>query len=154
MASAELVDEVTGTTVWHSNADEPDLLDYSMEFKQDAQDAIYAPDPYRASDHDAVVIGLELTPPDTTAPELTVSADPSRIWPANKKYVTVNTSVTATDDSGGDVTVRLVGITSSGDDANAATVDDDEFLVKAVRGASYTITYEATDEAGNTATGP
>ena len=152
LASPELVDQVTGTTVWHSNADEPDLLDYTMEFKQDAQDAIYAPDPYRASDHDAVVIGLDLTPPDTTAPELTVTADPQRVWPANKKYVTVTTTVEATDDSGGDVTVQLVGITSTGDGANAAKVSGTEFLVKAVRDASYTITYEATDEAGNTAT--
>lgn len=152
LASPELLDQVTGTRVWHSNADEPDLLDYTMEFKEDAQDAIYAPDPYRASDHDAVVIGLDLTPPDTTAPELTVTADPSRIWPPNNKFTTVTTSVDAIDDSGGDVTVRLVGVSSSGRRASATTLSDTEFRVKAVNRASYTITYEATDEAGNTAT--
>ena len=63
LASTTLSAQVTGTTVWHINADEPDLLDYDTSFKKDAQDAIYAPDPYRSSDHDPVVIGLDLTEP-------------------------------------------------------------------------------------------
>ena len=53
-ANVNLLDEVTGVTVWHINADEPDLIDYDMSFKQDAQDALYAPDAYRSSDHDPV----------------------------------------------------------------------------------------------------
>jgi predicted extracellular nuclease len=61
LASSTLVPQVTGTTVWHINADEPDLIDYDTSFKQPAQDAIYAPDAYRSSDHDPVVVGLELT---------------------------------------------------------------------------------------------
>ncbi len=60
LAIQPLLDEVTGATVWHINADEPDLIDYDMSFKQDAQDAIYAPDPYRSSDHDPVIVGLDL----------------------------------------------------------------------------------------------
>ncbi len=63
LASADLVDQVTGVTVWHINADEADLIDYDTSFKQPAQDAIYAPDPYRSSDHDPVVIGLRLDTP-------------------------------------------------------------------------------------------
>ncbi len=43
------------------NADEADLIDYDTSFKGPNQDAIYAPDPYRSSDHDPVVIGLDLT---------------------------------------------------------------------------------------------
>ena len=62
MANAPLSSQVTGATAWHINADEPDLIDYDTSFKQDAQDAIYAPDAYRASDHDPVVVGLELIP--------------------------------------------------------------------------------------------
>ena len=61
LSSSALTEQVTGTTEWHINADEPDLLDYDTSFKSDAQDAIYAPDPYRASDHDPVVVGLKLT---------------------------------------------------------------------------------------------
>ena len=60
LSNAALTPQVTGTTDWHINADEPDLLDYDTSFKSDAQDAIYAPDPYRSSDHDPVVVGLEL----------------------------------------------------------------------------------------------
>ena len=60
-------------TVWTNNSDEPDLIDYSMEFKKDAQDMIYAPDAYRASDHDPVLVGLDLSddggPQEPTDPQ-------------------------------------------------------------------------------------
>ena len=62
LAIQDLLAEVTGATVWHINADEPDLIDYDTSFKSDAQDAIYAPDPYRSSDHDPVIVGLDLIP--------------------------------------------------------------------------------------------
>ena len=64
LSSPTLTDQITGTTDWHINADEPDLLDYDTSFKSAGQDAIFAPDPYRASDHDPVVVGLSLTTPD------------------------------------------------------------------------------------------
>jgi hypothetical protein len=60
LASPTLTSQVTGATVWHINADEPDLIDYDMSFKSDAQDALFAPDPYRSSDHDPVIVGLDL----------------------------------------------------------------------------------------------
>ena len=66
LSSPTLTDQITGTTDWHINADEPDLLDYDTSFKSAGQDAIFAPDPYRASDHDPVVVGLSLTTPDPT----------------------------------------------------------------------------------------
>jgi len=49
--------QVSGATDWHINADEPAVLDYNVEFK--SQD-LYAATPYRASDHDPVIIGLRL----------------------------------------------------------------------------------------------
>ncbi len=60
IANKFLFSQVTGTTIWHINADEPDLIDYDMSFKADAQDALYAPDQHRSSDHDPVIIGLNL----------------------------------------------------------------------------------------------
>lgn len=65
LADAGLMPFVAGAAAWHANADEVSLIDYTMAFKQPAQDALFAPDPYRASDHDAVVIGLswEALPP-------------------------------------------------------------------------------------------
>ncbi len=60
LANKWLSSQITGTTLWHINADEPDLIDYDMSYKADAQDALYAPDQYRSSDHDPVIIGLNL----------------------------------------------------------------------------------------------
>jgi hypothetical protein len=60
LASATLAAQVTGTADWHINADEPDILDYDTSFKPAAQDALYEPNAYRSSDHDAVVVGLNL----------------------------------------------------------------------------------------------
>lgn len=60
LASPTLVGQVTGATEWHINADEPDLLDYDTTFKPPEQDAIFEPNAYRSSDHDPVVVGLNL----------------------------------------------------------------------------------------------
>ncbi len=57
LASSRLISQVTGVSLWPINADEPSVIDYNIEFK--SQD-LYAPDPYRASDHDPVIIGLAL----------------------------------------------------------------------------------------------
>jgi uncharacterized protein len=61
LASASLLAQVTGAADWHINADEPDLLDYDTSFKPPTQDAIYEPNAYRSSDHDPVLVGLNLT---------------------------------------------------------------------------------------------
>jgi uncharacterized repeat protein (TIGR01451 family) len=63
-----LTGQVTGATEWHINADEPSVIDYNVEYKP--QD-FYAPDAYRSSDHDPVVVGLNLV--NQTA--LTVTKD-------------------------------------------------------------------------------
>ncbi|MBE2223825.1 MAG: ExeM/NucH family extracellular endonuclease, partial [Anaerolineae bacterium] len=61
MANESLTAQVTGATSWHINADEPLSLDYNLEYKSlDQQTELYAPNAYRASDHDPVIIGLEL----------------------------------------------------------------------------------------------
>ncbi len=53
--------DVTGVTEWHINADEPTVLDYNLEFKSAGQQqSFYAPDAYRASDHDPVLVGIDL----------------------------------------------------------------------------------------------
>jgi predicted extracellular nuclease len=60
LASSVLSQQVTATSVWQINADEPDILDYDTSFKKDAQDALYAADAFRSSDHDPVIVGLDL----------------------------------------------------------------------------------------------
>ena len=163
LASAGLAGEATGATEWHINADEPDLLDYDMTFKQPAQDALYEPNAYRSSDHDPVIIGLDVC--DEIAPEVRVSVTPNRLWPPNHQYVRVEAKVKATDDVDRRLAVRLVSATSSepdnapgGGDGNTTrdvvVVDQDTFRLRAERnergrGRIYTITYEATDDCGN-----
>jgi predicted extracellular nuclease len=162
LAGTGLVDEVTGVTVWHINADEPDLIDYDMTFKLPAQDALYAPDPYRSSDHDPIIVGLGVC--DEIAPTIEVSVSPDMLWPANHKYVTVEATVVAGDNSDADPTVTLVSVTSNEpdngpDDGNTINdiviIDDDTFSLRAERSGSgsgriYTITYQVTDDCGNT----
>ncbi len=59
LASASLVPQVVTAIEWHINADEPPLLDYNLEYGRDA--ALFdGTVPFRASDHDPVVIGLQL----------------------------------------------------------------------------------------------
>jgi uncharacterized protein len=58
-ASSTLRAQVTGVAVWHINADEPTVIDYNTENKPDDR---YAATPYRASDHDPILLGLSLAP--------------------------------------------------------------------------------------------
>jgi predicted extracellular nuclease len=60
LANASMAGQVTGAADWHINADEPDVLDYDTSFKPPAQDALYEPNAFRSSDHDAAVVGLDL----------------------------------------------------------------------------------------------
>lgn len=57
LANADLAAQVAGTAHWHINADEPFVIDYNTEFKP--QD-LYTDSPYRSSDHDPVIVGLQL----------------------------------------------------------------------------------------------
>jgi hypothetical protein len=50
---------VEQAAVWHSNADEPRSLDYNLEHHPPGRaEALYAPGPWRASDHDPVYVDL------------------------------------------------------------------------------------------------
>ena len=60
LANAGMAAQVTGVTDWHINADESDVVDYDTSFKPLEQEALYEPNAYRSSDHDAVVVGLDL----------------------------------------------------------------------------------------------
>jgi len=60
VASPSLVGQVRETLEWHINADEPPLLDYNLEYGRDAG-LFDGRLPYRASDHDPIIVGLDLT---------------------------------------------------------------------------------------------
>ncbi|MFN8480934.1 MAG: ExeM/NucH family extracellular endonuclease, partial [Kouleothrix sp.] len=61
LGSASLVSQVSGVGDYHINSDEPSVLDYNTDFKTaNLQSTLYAPDQFRMSDHDSVLIGLNL----------------------------------------------------------------------------------------------
>ena len=61
-ANPSMAAHVTGVTTWHVDADEPELLDYAFALRRPAgtppDPSPWVPTPWRASDHDPVVIGL------------------------------------------------------------------------------------------------
>ncbi len=78
LASSSLASQVTGVAEWHINADEPLVLDYNTEFKSAGQvNGLFDPGPFRASDHDPVVVGLSLTAPAPAGPTVTLSPPPA-----------------------------------------------------------------------------
>ena len=58
LANSSFAQYIVGVNFWHINADEPDLIDFDMTYKLDAQDALFAPDAYRSSDHDPVLVSI------------------------------------------------------------------------------------------------
>lgn len=59
MASASLAGQVTSATPWPVNAPEPTALSYDTQFNDPA---LFNNDYYRFSDHDPIVVGLDLSP--------------------------------------------------------------------------------------------
>lgn len=114
------------------------------------------------SDGTAVTASCEttVTVEDTTDPEITeVTASPKLLWPPNHKLRTVTVNVEA-EDACGEVTTKILSV-SSNEETGGATdwviVDEDTVKLRSERegkgsGRVYTITVEATDEAGNTST--
>jgi hypothetical protein len=104
-------------------------------------------------------------PTDVTPPTLSVTLNPSELWPPNHKLVTINAQISVSDDQDPNPIVRLVSITcnepiNSATDISGASfgTDDRAFAVRAERvgqrkeGRVYTVTYSATDAAGNSTT--
>ncbi|GHF33844.1 hypothetical protein HNQ07_000214 [Deinococcus metalli] len=110
LASTSLDTQVTGITEWHINSDEPTVADYNVEFKNTPNCAsstclgadLYNPaTPFRASDHDPVLVGLNLasdSPTDPTPPALTVAATGSDTATAGQPY-SLTVTTTGTPDS-------------------------------------------------------
>jgi predicted extracellular nuclease len=157
LGSPSILSQVTGVAEYHINADEPNVLDYNMDFKSAGQIAsLYAADQFRAGDHDPVIVGL------CTPPTLSVTASPNVLWPPNHRYVTVRTSLSWTSDT---ASVSLVSVESNepddgaddGNTTNDIVADTVTFQLRAERsgagtGRIYTIKYEAVNDCGATAT--
>ncbi|MCJ8014215.1 discoidin domain-containing protein [Paenibacillus sp. KQZ6P-2] len=97
---------------------------------------------------------------DKTGPNLTVQLDPVTLWPANHKMVKVNATLDVSDSLSGIASVVLTSITSNEPESEEGDIqarigsEDTSFSLRAERsgegtGRIYTITYTATDKAGN-----
>lgn len=84
LSTASATSQITGVGFWHINADETSVIDYNTEFKTVD---LYEPHQYRASDHDPVILGLNLN----TAPE----ADP--LTASTDEDVALNGTLTGSD---------------------------------------------------------
>lgn len=123
LASASLKAQVTGQTKWHINSDEPTVLDYNTEFKTANQiSGLYAPTPFRGSDHDPVLVGLNLTAqapiqPTTPTAATSLSASPASLSVTSGGASAGSTVTASTQNySGGNLTVstsNAAGLTVS-----------------------------------------
>ncbi|OAB37013.1 hypothetical protein PMSD_09415 [Paenibacillus macquariensis subsp. defensor] len=97
---------------------------------------------------------------DKTGPNLKIGLDPTTLWPANHKMVKVNALLDSSDALSGIKSVVLTSITSNEPDSEEGDIqanlgsEDKSFSLRASRsgtgtGRVYTITYTATDLAGN-----
>jgi hypothetical protein len=98
-ASSSLVAKVKGAGKWNINAEEPVVKDYNQEFNPPY---VYSPDAFRSSDHDPVLVGLQL---GHLPPSVAITS------PANNSIFEAGTPITLTAtaaaDSGSSI-VRVV----------------------------------------------
>lgn len=81
IADANLYPMVKRTFAWHINADEPTALDYNEEYKTEEQIAsFYAPDAFRSSDHDPVIVDLDLNESSATTGGHKSSGGSTGLW--------------------------------------------------------------------------
>lgn len=99
LATASLAHQVTGAGGWKINADEAPLLDYNDDVR-DVGEAVferestalplYEPNPYRSSDHDPAIVGLNLA--QSTQTGLTLSVNPVVAGATTTATATVSSS--------------------------------------------------------------
>jgi uncharacterized protein len=143
-ASGTLQSQVTGVSVWHINADEATVLDYNTEFKTDDR---YAATPYRASDHDPVIVGLSLNADAAVSlPLLSVN------FPANA-VASAPAAVTVTDAlPGGSATLAGLSVNwGDGTPDSTLTAAGGASHTYAAAG-TYTVVVTLTNSAGQSTT--
>lgn len=148
LANASLLAQTSGAADWHINSDEPDVLDYDTSFKPPSQDALYETNAYRTSDHDPVVVGLDLV---NYPPELGDISVSSSLVPVG---TTVNASVSFTDPDKLDIHTAAWdwgdGTTTTGtvtDSNGTGTINDSHVYITP---GVYTVTVTVDDGYGNT----
>jgi uncharacterized protein len=143
-ASRSLRRQVTGVTLWHINADEPPVLDYNTEFKTDDR---FAATPFRSSDHDPVLVGLQLR---QDAPVSAPTLDATLPTSAQATVAVRIGDITALVSSGASVTALAVDWgDGSGVQALPAAAMSAEHVYTAT--GNYAVRFTLTDSSGQSA---
>jgi hypothetical protein len=123
LASPALSPQVAGAAEWHNNADEPTVVDYNTDGKP--QDK-YTSAPYRASDHDPVVISLNLAAPytDVTGSIRAVASGLTLNRLTGKWTGTLSLTNTGSTALQGPLQVELVGLVAGATLVNANGMHD------------------------------
>jgi predicted extracellular nuclease len=142
LATASLTSQVTGVADYHINADEPSVLDYLEDFKSPSQlVTLYAPNEFRVSDHDPVVVGLNLNAPPTVD-----AGGPYTVTEGSSVVV----SATGSDPNPGDTLTYAWDLDNNGSfetPGQSATFSAPANSAP----ATYTIKVQVTDDGGLTA---
>lgn len=86
-----LSSNIAAANKWHINADEPIVKDYNQEFNPAY---VYSPDAYRSSDHDPVLVGLNLL-----ASSITITSPANNSSFAAGTAIALNTTVSTSNDT-------------------------------------------------------
>lgn len=161
LASPAAAAMVTGVDIWNINADESIAFEYSR-YNYNATD-FYAPGPYRASDHDPEIVGIDLpaigpvastvSAEDTTVvfskerPEIAVTVTADGVMPTGVVSILDGDRVlgTATLSNGSTVVVLPKKVLKRGTYVLTVTYSGDQ----AVAAGSTTVTVRVTNPAGH-----
>jgi predicted extracellular nuclease len=150
LSSASLTPQVTGVTEWHVNADEANVFDYnntiqdgnerSFEAKPSGN-VLFEPNAFRNSDHDPLIVGLDLETLNTDP----IAEDDTATLDLDKGETTPKINVLANDSD------------ADGDTLTIASFDDSATSGLVIQNADDTFTYDANGyfaylDAGETAT--
>ncbi|MGO4662630.1 ExeM/NucH family extracellular endonuclease [Terrabacter sp. 2TAF16] len=148
LGSASISSQVTEVGDWHVNADEPAILDYNTEFKTARQvTSLYAADEFRISDHDPVVVGLDLTNAAPVVGRVT--------GPTSAVSVGSPAGVSATFSDADPLDTHTASISWGDGSSSAGTITGGTVSGSHVYAAAgiYTVTVTVTDEWGNAGSG-
>ncbi len=155
LASPTMAAKVAGAAPYHINADEPSVLDYNTDFKTPNHvNILFAPDEFRTSDHDPIVVGFSAGGGEceTVPPVASAAAVPAFIESTNQ-YVLVEVELDVMDDSAFTVDLVSVDVNQEIRPNEFIVLDDTHFAVRAKTRRNdariFTITYLATDDCGN-----
>ncbi len=151
LGSTSLTAQVTGVAEWHIDADEPTVLDYNTNFKTAGQIvSLYAPDEFRISDHDPVLVDLDLINALPELGDILVAPNPVAVG------VTVNASAPFTDPDQLDTHTAVWDWGDGATSAGAITETDGVGLITGSHAYAaaglYTVTVTVSDNFGHSTT--